>query len=381
MRAVLVHDHVFTVGEDGTVWSRGAFPASVWDRYLRHFDKLTVVARRSGDPSTEGLSKSSREGVEFVFAPSLSGLRGLIDPGPGRRVIAEAFKGADAAIVRVPSELGFAALPLARKMGVPAAVEVVGCAWDSYFHHGAASARAYAPLAFLRMRRAVASAPFAIYVTERFLQGRYPNAGHTSFASNVLLTEVSAEPASPAPHEGFVLGTVASLQHRYKGVQTAFEALRRLGRKDVRYRVLGPGDTAPWEALARKLGVADQVEFSGRLPAGEAVLRWIDDLDLYLQPSFQEGLPRALIEAMSRGKAAVGSSAGGIPELLDPAMIHRPGDAGALAERISRLLDDEAERRRQAKRNLEIARRYLFDELEKRRSAFWAEFRDYAARA
>ena len=55
----------------------------------------------------------------------------------------------------------------------------------------------------------------------------------------------------------------------------------------------------------------------GSLPHNE-VFEWLDTIDIYAQPSRQEGLPRALIEAMSRGLPAFGARTGGIPELLEP---------------------------------------------------------------
>src|SRR5690625_396249 len=47
------------------------------------------------------------------------------------------------------------------------------------------------------------------------------------------------------------------------------------------------------------------------------VFDWLETIDLYAQPSRQEGLPRALIESMSRGVPAFGANTAGIPELLE----------------------------------------------------------------
>lgn len=71
-------------------------------------------------------------------------------------------------------------------------------------------------------------------------------------------------------------------------------------------------------------GVADRVVFKGQMKH-QQVLEWIDSLDIYIQPSMQEGLPRALIEAMSRACPAIGSSTGGIPELLPSDAILKEG--------------------------------------------------------
>ena len=56
----------------------------------------------------------------------------------------------------------------------------------------------------------------------------------------------------------------------------------------------------PWMQEAKKMNVSNFIQFDGTLPSGQKVYDWLDEVDIYLQPSFQEGLPRALIEAMSR---------------------------------------------------------------------------------
>jgi glycosyltransferase involved in cell wall biosynthesis len=143
---------------------------------------------------------------------------------------------------------------------------------------------------------------------------------------------------------------------------------------------LGPGDPRLWQAKASRLGLASRIEFCGVVPSGVEVLSWLDTVDIYLQPSFQEGLPRALIEAMSRGCPAIGSTAGGIPELLSADCLHRPGDADGLGRLIVAGITDRAWQRAQATRNFAVAQDYAKDRLDAQRGAFWAAFARHAAR-
>ena len=48
MRLLFAYDHRFFRGPGGEVHTSGAFPAWVWDRYLDHFDEVTVIARDGG---------------------------------------------------------------------------------------------------------------------------------------------------------------------------------------------------------------------------------------------------------------------------------------------------------------------------------------------
>jgi glycosyltransferase involved in cell wall biosynthesis len=118
----------------------------------------------------------------------------------------------------------------------------------------------------------------------------------------------------------------------------------------------------------------------GCLPSGDPVFQWLDGLDIYIQPSFTEGLPRALVEAMSRGLPALGSTCGGIPELLPPECLHMPGDDKTLAAHLARMIQDKACRIQQARRNFSEAQNYYADRVEAKRDAFWHEFAEYVKR-
>jgi glycosyltransferase involved in cell wall biosynthesis len=367
MRAIFVHDHRFVVRAQvhSTV-----YPYDTWRRYLQVFDELTVLGRRADDePGTGSLSVSSGPGVRFHFGEGLASLASLLRLG-GRenghitRLIAEH----DAVIARLPSEYGLAAVGAARTLRKACLVEVVGCARDAYWNYGSVAAKLYTPVAVARMRKAVGAADFVSYVTESFLQRRYPaKAGAVTAAiSNVEIEDLPASVLAArlrrirASEGRVVFGLIGSLKTRYKGVQTAIVALGGLDRagRDFELRVLGGGDTSAYQRLAERTGIGGRVSFDGTLPGGRAVWKWLDGVDVYLQPSLQEGLPRALIEAMSRACPAVASSAGGIPELLDRGSMFPPGDAPAMAELIRTQALDPAWREAQAARNFEAAGRY-----------------------
>jgi hypothetical protein len=56
------------------------------------------------------------------------------------------------------------------------------------------------------------------------------------------------------------------------------------------FRVIGAGDPRPWTVLAERLSLDGLVRFCGTLPTGRPVFEWLDEIDVYLQPSLQEGL-------------------------------------------------------------------------------------------
>ena len=392
MRLLFVHDHRFYRGDDHVVLTSGSLPAAIWGRYLEQFDSLRVLGRDGGPPPAgANFAQSSRPGVDFDLIAGISYSQLIVGGEVVRDRIRSAVADCDAAIVRLPSELGFLAAAECRKAGKPYAVEMVGCAWDAMRNHGSRSARLYAPLFFRRTRRELRRAPLTLYVTRRWLQQRYPTTGKAYGASDVEIAPISAATLAArqarleriAGGEPPVLGTVASLRIRSKGIQTALAALEALRRDGIvlRYRVLGGGDTGPWVALAQRHGVGDLVIFDGIRPAGAGVAHWLDSIDVHLQPSFQEGLPRATVEAMSRGAACIGSTCGGIPELLPPERLHEPGDVAGLAQRIRALANDPAALAEASRRDLETAADFQPDRLAAIRSQFLAELRAAAERA
>jgi len=391
MRAVFVHDNYF-ITSNNTVYAQGYFDYSCWKRYLDVFDSLVVIGRHRNLKYGEDIQKltvSSGPRVSFLFVPNLASPTAMIARRPEAiKLLTSAISSADAVIARLPSQIGCIATTVARRLDKPWAVEVVGCAWDGLWNYGTWQGKVYAPVAYYQNRQVIKKAPFAIYVTQRFLQHRYPSHGQVAVASNVQIPVLEDGVMEQrlcrisAAKKQLVIGLIGSLSTRYKGVHTALEALAYF--KDqlpsFEFRVLGPGDPQSWVRLAESLGISDCVRFCKVLPSGEPVRKWLDEVDIYLQPSFQEGLPRSLLEAMSRGCPAIGSTAGGIPELLTPECLHKPGDVQRLGKLLVKVANDSALQADMATQNFNLTKEYSNDVLELRRRHFWQSFADSVAK-
>ncbi|MCS4161429.1 glycosyltransferase involved in cell wall biosynthesis [Salinibacter ruber] len=287
------------------------------------------------------------------------------------------------AVVARNSSMAWQAAKISQKSDTPWAIEVVGDTWDALWNHGSIAAKLYAPFADLRKKYWVRRAPFALYVTEHALQERYPCDGRTAGISNVMIPmprdEVLKRRLSrikEGESDKIRFGFLGSIENESKGLEFAFRALSavRPEIRDCELRVLGPGEVAPWISLAKSLGIEDCIEFDGVRPAGEPVLEWLDEIDVYLHPRLQDGLPRSLIEAMSRGCPALSSSVGGIPELLPDFVMHAPGDWETLAQQIVMFSTDDGWLVENARRNFEKAKGYNKEKLRKEREVFWGKF-------
>ena len=150
-----------------------------------------------------------------------------------------------------------------------------------------------------------------------------------------------------APPNTVRVGLVATLA-RWKGHATFLEAIARLpAHLPVRAYVVGDAvyqtegsqySLDELRELARSLGVADRVGFTGFVHTPEATFR---ALQIVVHASTApEPFGLVIAEAMSCGRAVIVSNAGGAAEIVEPgvdALVHAPGDAGDLAAQITAL--------------------------------------------
>lgn len=392
MRVVVTTETRFSRAPDGSVWTPDGPAYPFFSRYLSAFDAVRVVARlHQVDQPPAGAYRVDGPGVELWPVPHYVGPRQYLARWRSiRQAVRAAAQPGDAVILRVPSPTGAMLAGWRERQRLPYAIEVVGDPYDVF-----APGVVEHPLRpFLRqwgttrLRHLCRSAGAVAYVTERHLQARYPSRpGAVSTAySSVDLPEEAFVPeprrVDEPPRPGTLI-SIGSLDQLYKGIDTLIEAVARLAADGAAPRLVHVGDgrfRPRLERLAAEVGVADRVSFAGTVPAGPAVRRRFDAADLVVVPSRTEGLPRALIEGMARGLPAIGTTVGGIPELLAEEDLVPPDDPFALAAAIRRFLADPARLTAASARNLDRARDYSVGSLRPRRDRFYRTVRDTAAR-
>jgi colanic acid/amylovoran biosynthesis glycosyltransferase len=114
--------------------------------------------------------------------------------------------------------------------------------------------------------------------------------------------------------------------------------------------------------LAEELGISDRVSFLGFLTEDE-VIRELQDSDLFVLPSFVEGLPVSAMEAMAVGVPVIATNIAGTSELIDDGrtgLLVRPSDSEALAGAVVRMINDYGLRLRAA----ELGRKKVVEEFD-----------------
>jgi len=146
------------------------------------------------------------------------------------------------------------------------------------------------------------------------------------------------------PEDAPVIGLVGRLDHWGKGHKELFAAMARLtARYPVQALIVGGGRrAAEIKQAAADLGLAGQVHFLG---SRRDVPDLLHAMDIFVLPSYSEGLSLALMEAMAASLPVVATTVGGNPDLVTDGvtgLLIPPKDADTLAAALERLLADPA---------------------------------------
>lgn len=382
MNLVFVHDHIFRK-YNNKYYSTGGLTANVLSRYTEIFGNITILSRQIEIKKLEGnLTEATKEGVDFVCVPNYKSLSKVYLFFKAKNIIKKHVKNADYLILRTSSFANIAA-KYAKKYKKPYLVEVVGCAWDAVWNYNLIG-KILAPISYLIQKKTVKHASHAIYVTNSFLQKRYPTKGKTANISDVLhlpkdesiLKKRLDKIKKMTNDKKLIIGTIGAVDVKYKGQERIIKAISILNKNgyDFEYQIVGGGSTMYLQKIAKKYDIIDKVIFLGTKKHSD-VFEWFQIIDIYSQPSRQEGLPRALIEAMSYGVPCIGAKTGGIPELLEKECIFSNGINSNYE--IIKLLSSFTKEKLilQAKRNFNEALNYLPDKLEQRRSDFLNDYK------
>lgn len=363
------------------VYCNTTINSEMLSRYLDVVDKLIVVIRTYHLDKTydqASLKKVELEGLEFVEIPNLNSLKGfLVDKRKYNKIILEQVKKADLIFARMPSVISDITIQYAKKNKKKYMVEVGGCAWDAFWNHGVLG-KLVAPYMFIKERTGIKSASYATYVTEKWLQSRYPCNCPSIAASNVYLAPHDSSVLKKRlnkinnkdKNEAFIIGTTAAVNVKYKGQEYIIKSISQLNKQgyNFEYELVGGGDISYLKSIAEKYNITNKVRFKGLL-VHDQVFEWLDSIDIYAQPSKQEGLPRALIESMSRGCPSIGSRTAGIPELLQENLVFSSGNIDQICEVLKQVI--HANSVIYAKENFEKARLFEIENLNKKRNLMY----------
>ena len=340
--------------------------------------------RRTAQPITEHIGFLKPDHVSFLLPTSKSIRQYIKNKQLNRKTIEQMVKGKDLVIGYAPSLSAEEAQKAARKYGIPFMTFLVGSPWDILINHQRILAKMMAPVRLISTRKMLRNSEYAHYVTQQYLQNKYPTKGKTLGCSDINLGEFDlgalqrriVKRNNMTSSSEIRLITVGSIDVIYKGQEFVMEAIAKLKKRgDSRYHyyLIGGHKGERLRQISQKLNIEDHVHFLG-VKNIEEVFSWLDKCDIYLQPSLTEGLPRSVIEAMSKALPCIGFQTGGIPELLESQYVLKQKDVDGIVNALVEL-DNEDEYLRVAKRNYIEAHNYDHKILQNKIQNFYIEIK------
>lgn len=378
-RVLLVREERFLATPDGGIWSRWGTGQATWTPYLEVFGQVEAIARIQPVGTAEpGWTRSDHPGVSFHASPYFDDVLSYLRVRSQLKAfLVDRINRQAPLILRVPSPL---ANSLKQKLASrPYALEVAGDPYDQMAP--GAMRHPFRPLireSYRRSQEQLCRAATAIkYVTAAALQARYRPGDQTRVFS---VSDVQLPPeAFAAERRTYSVAPlrivcVGMMEQLYKGQDILLRAVAEVksGGHPVTITLVGDGRyRSQLERLARELGIGGESTFTGVLDNG-GIRRTLDNSDLFVLASRQEGMPRAMLEAMARSLPCVGTRVGGIPELLPPAHLVTPERPAELARCIRTFYADPASLARAARRDYSIAVGYRLDVLRRLEREFLA---------
>ncbi len=246
---------------------------------------------------------------------------------------------------------------LARTAGARTVLHIHGGEFDRFFHQSSP-----------RIQRCIVALinwNHAVIALSKAWRAFFESVGVHRRKLTVIENAVFLPDVTRGEHRGERVSVLfISLFERGKGVFDVISAFRDSSRlRETCRLVLAGPKRGEWEVVAQEVargGLGDMTTLPGLLIGGAKDVAY-RQADVYVLPSYAEGMPIGLLEAMSYGLACVTTPVGAIPSVIahmENGLLVPPGDAGRLGEAIERLVSEPGLRRRlgHAARNMIAAR-------------------------
>lgn len=367
-------EHRFFQFDDG-LYTKLSFPYSYWSDYLSYFSSVKIVARVLKVDSLEpGMARVDGPSVSFIPLPYYVGPKQFLLRLPALLwAIYYVARMNRYFILRSgnSSNILWIYLMLLNKTYLreyPGNVKegVLGFGGNSFKMR--LLANFLDALARLQGKHSKSNS----FVSE-YCRGLYGSAKPGVVFSSFKASEISAQKNSfSLIHGEYNLVAVGRLEPE-KGHQVLLNAIKASSNVScIKLHIVGDGGRrAELESKASSLGL--NVVFHGAVTDRQRLFAILAASDLFIIPSLTEGMPRALLEAMTVGVPCLGTRVGGIPEVLPDAYLCPPGDPEGLAMLIDKFLASELLRTEASNRGRELIGNLFCDEvLRKQKISFWS---------
>lgn len=379
-------DYIFR--HDGRYYFKSKEWYDFYQRYLRVFEELKIANRVIDEPELKKgriLVDDSR--IEIHPLPIFHGpveyAKNYFSTG---RAMNNAVDGCDAAILRLPSTVAQRISKQVLKAGIPYATEIVFDAQDGADTSNNIVEKLLWRIIDKQMRSICSKADGVSCVTAKYLQQHYFSVKPGHFVSNYSTLALDKSFfTSPRQYPQKKILTIAHVDlqiglHSRKGTDIIIQALEKLKKKGIIVNVSFAGDD--WDNSTRKIlnyakehGIDGQVSCPGFL-SRQQLDDFLNNADLFVLPTKAEGLPRVIIEAISKGLPTITTPASGNPELISSDYLVPFYDVDTLAKKIERLVRDKEEYKRVSNLNYQHSLKFEGSILQGKRDEFYNKLKE-----
>lgn len=377
-------------GPDNLYYTPLVYSYDFFKRYLAVFEQLRLVAHVESAPFdvVKDMLCVSGPHIEVFEMPFPHGkIEYLKSAVVIQNKVRDCIKGCDAAMLRVPDPLAFQIFPKLKLLKVPVAVEVTSDPLELY-----SSASGKYPMRlfvkwshYFALRQCCRRADGVSYVTKTYLQSVYSSGvcGNNSMRFETYYTDAGVQRHCIERKDIVnrrirllhVSGSLAGKVKGHKELVEAFVELRKRG-YNVGLTLVGANalDNDIYEIL-HKSGFIDDVSFTGLLGA-EQLNEVYSQSDVFVFPSYREGLPRVVVEAMSWGLPCICTDIPGCRELLDESDLVPLRNVTSLVHKLENLFLSPEQFYFKGQRNLTEAEFYTETRINQKQKDFYLKLRN-----
>lgn len=327
-------------------------PLPILPRILEHEKHYLRYQQQQSQSKIDGIN------VRYTRVPSAPGimlgtLSAFFMVRPLKAILREHLKGSNRAVLQVnmATPFGVAGLVIQRQLGIPLVICLRGSDVHTYPHSN--------PITYQATRQVIARANQVTAVSDNLrseaekIAGRandihvvYTGCDPEKFKFDEAKRRAIRSQLGIEPSE-CLLVFVGHLK-REKGLNELVEAYEHASRiiEGMHLVIIGSGKineiTSLSNVVENQPELASRIHLVGSRPHQE-IPAWLAASDIMVLPSWNEGLPNSLIEAMSCGRPVIASKVGGIPEAVQDGytgLLHPKGDVEAIVGAILELAAD-----------------------------------------
>ena len=387
MKIMMFLEHKFFKDKNGKLYSEKVITDEILERYTSVFGNVTICARGLTKKPINGILLENPE-VDFYPLPIFSFNKIFKNFHFFKQKIKKTAGQYDGFIIRAPSSISLLAYSAVKRIHKPVMVELVIDPIHFFYEQKKLFYRILRSVIVKHTQSMCKKVNAVLYVTKFSLEKRYKSKSMLSkesdthfhvACSDVILKKDNyfSEIKKHNPGEPFLICHTGWMVGYNKGHKTVINIAKKMNENgmDTRVYFIGDGEKKrEFEQYAEISGIKDKVVFCGKLQSSEEMNSVMRNCHLFLFPSVNEGLPRALLEAMANSLPCAAYDTDGIPELLKKNYLAEIGDEETLFKIAENFYKNEENRIDYAGKCYRKALEYSFEELNKKRSKFYKEF-------